>query len=668
MHAMTLLAAENLNLNFGPKTILSGAGFMINWSERVGVIGPNGTGKSTLFRVLIGRQQLDDGRLHFARGVRLGYLPQDVLEIGGGTVLSSVLAAVPGKTDIERRLQEAEEALKASHDGDEQMDLAQQIADLHERIERFETEYSQHEAERILMGLGFRTGDFLRPLAEFSGGWKTRAALAGLLFKRPDLLLLDEPTNHLDVPSMVWLDEFLRGFNNAIMLISHDRTFINRQVDRVLSFEVEGLRAYSGNYDEYLRLRRQEQEVLRAAKRNQDAEIRQAEAFIRRFRAKNTKARQVQSRIKKIERMERIEIDQERASLGFTFPPCERIGKLAITLEGVSKSFGDLHLYTNFSANVPRGDRIAIIGRNGAGKTTLLRMMARELELDAGTVEFGSNVELAYYAQHHTEKLDPTRSILDEVWRIVPSMSQTRVRNICGAFLFSGDEVDKRVGVLSGGEKARVALARLLVKPGNVLLMDEPTNHLDLLSSEALAEALETYDGTLVFVSHNRAFINRLATKIWNIENGVLEEYPGNLEDYQYHLKQVAKERAEPAPAAPDQTARPAAAPAEKAPVVDYEERKRLNRQRQKIERQIKETQERIAKLEEKVAGYEDETARLEAQLADPTTYDDTERYNTLLDDYNKIKQRADRTTVEWEKVLTELEKLERELGKLPTV
>jgi ATP-binding cassette subfamily F protein 3 len=651
---MSLLVAENLCLRFGPQEILTGAGFMISAGERVGVIGPNGTGKSTLFRVIAGKLPLDDGRLHFARGVTFGYLPQDILEVGDGPLLDTVLAAVPGKKDLETSLALAEEELHDCHEPERQVELAQRIADLHEHLERFESEYSQYEAERILMGLGFRTRDFSQPLAELSGGWKMRAALAGLLFKRPDILLLDEPTNHLDVPSVMWLEEFLLQFKNSILLISHDREFLNRQVRRVLSFEVEGLRSYAGNYDEYRQLRDQELEVRRAARRNQEAEVRQAQAFIRRFRANAAKARQVQSRIKQLEKIELIEVDHERAALDFSFPPTSYIGKVAIELRQIKHHFGDLRLYGGLSAMVQRGDRIALIGRNGAGKTTLLRIMSGELEPTSGEVE---------------------------VWGENPSMTRTLVRSICGAFLFSGEEVDKPIGVLSGGETARVALAQILVRPGNVLLMDEPTNHLDLFSAEALAEALDTFDGTLVFVSHNKAFINRLANKIWDLENGRLEVFPGNLDEYLYHLKQVAKSEE---PAAP-----PAVAPEVKfaAPVNDqrlksllptptapakkddhkarYEERKRLARERGRLERRIREAQEQAAKLESRVAGLEQNRRQLEQALSDSQTYADAAKYNRLLRDYDEAQRQIDLHTTRWTDTLENAEKLQKQLAAL---
>ncbi len=658
---MSLLAADNLCLAYGPKTILDGAGFMISPQDRVGVVGPNGTGKSTLFRILSGKQELDDGAVHIARGVSLGYLPQDVLEIGEAPLLESVLSAVPGKVHIEDRLRLAEEDIIHEQEPERQMRLAQRIADLHDQIDRFEAEYSRHKAESILAGLGFKTKDFDKSLSIFSGGWKTRAALAGLLFKKPDLLLLDEPTNHLDIPSLMWLDEFLKQVSSSIMLISHDRDFINRHAQRILSFEIEGLRAYTGNYDQYLVLREQELEVRRAARRNQEAQIRQAEQFIRRFRAKSTKARQVQSRVKKLEKMELVEVDHERASIEFRFPPCERTGRHPVKVENISQSFGPLDLYRNLNAAVERGDRVALIGENGAGKTTLLRIMSGELEPTAGEVKYGTNVELSYYAQHHLDKLNPNRSVLEEVWVVNPSLTQTRVRSICGAFLFSGEEVDKQVGVLSGGEMARVSLAQLLVKPGNLLLMDEPTNHLDLISSEALAETLDSFDGTLIFVSHNRAFIKRLATRIWDIQDGKLIDYPGSLDEYFYH-RQNAVETDEP-----EEVKEAKSTANDSEAKVSFEQRKQINRQRKTLERRIEETQKKIADIEDRVARLDVDKAELEKALSDPSRYDDQGAFDKLLDQFTRKRDKLDELTARWEHLIEEGDKLSSELDELPS-
>ncbi|MCC6159882.1 MAG: ABC-F family ATP-binding cassette domain-containing protein [Deltaproteobacteria bacterium] len=609
---MSLLVADNVHLAFGSKTILDAATFTIGRRDRLGVIGPNGTGKSTLLRLLMGTMEPDNGRIVRTRGVRIGYLPQDVQEIQDAPLLEVVLAAAPGRDGLTRRLDETQAELAGSADTDEQMELSETLYHLHEELDRFETMFATHEAEKILVGLGFRERDFSRPLHEFSGGWKMRAILAGLLFTQPDLMLLDEPTNHLDVPSLLWFEKYLKDYGGAFLLISHDREFLNRQIERVLSFEVEGLRSYTGDFESYLELREQELELLEARAKNQERMIAQNERFIQRFRYKATKARQVQSRVKRLEKLERIELPNHRRTLDFEFAPTPRSGREAIRVVKLDKAFGDNVLFRKLDLTVLRQERIAIVGRNGAGKTTLLRMIAGELNPDAGAVEIGHNVAVAYYAQHHSDQLSQRLSILQEVQSVDPSAGPTRVRTICGVFLFSGDDVDKSCAVLSGGEKARVVLAKLLMKPGNLLLMDEPTNHLDLYSTEALMQALETYDGTLLFVSHNRAFINRLATTLWDLDGTGVTIYPGNLDDYEYHLAQKAARAAAPTRV----TTQPDSRPAERGSRKD-ERRAQAQRieERNKALRPVKRA---IEELEGRIAALEAEQKDLETKLADP--------------------------------------------------
>jgi ATP-binding cassette subfamily F protein 3 len=681
--AMSLLVLENASLAFGGQVILDQASLRLAEGERVGLLGPNGAGKSTLLRVLLGQQGLDGGAVHKARGVRLGYLPQDVLELAGDSLLHSVLNTVPGRGDIEHSISDAEKALEASADPDEQMALAQRLAELAERQLHLDTHYSERLAITILRGLGFQEHELQRPTEQFSGGWKMRGALAGLLFQQPDVLFLDEPTNHLDVPSVLWLAAFLKSYRNAIVLISHDREFLNAQVERIISFEPEGLRIYRGNYEAYLEQRAAEEEVLSAQAHHQQRELKKMERFVERFRAQPTKARQAQSRARRVKRLQNEMASSRpvvrRRTLSFSFPEVARSGKDVVALKGIKKSFGPIHLYEGVERSVYANDRIAIIGVNGAGKTTLLKIIAGELTPDEGEVRYGTNVQLAYYAQHHTERLDRKRSVLEEVRRLVPHASESFVRGVCGAFLFSGDDVDKAVGVLSGGERARVLLAQLLVAPGNLLLMDEPTNHLDLASSEALAEAFESFGGTLVFVSHNTGFVNQLATKIWDISGGEIVEYPGNLEEYLEHnalqnqdhalaaaVGGIAQAGEEPAASPTPKTAKsqPAKRPAPK-PRETQKERKARKRkeagQRNAMGRKTRQLKKELQALESRIARLEADQQEIEPQLADRAVFTDKQRFQQMLRTFDENRRKLEELYDRWEFQQEQLEKISSE-------
>ncbi|MCC6748968.1 MAG: ATP-binding cassette domain-containing protein [Deltaproteobacteria bacterium] len=691
---MSLIVLEQGVLSFGGQEILRHVNLRVGEGERIGLVGANGSGKSTLLRVLAGAQGLDGGSVRPRRGCRIGYLPQDVLELAGETVLGSVLATVPGREEIAGRLAAAEEALASETDEEEQLELARHLSELQEQVDHFDTYFNERQAIRLLVGLGFREQDLGRPTRELSGGWKMRAALAGLLFQNPDALFLDEPTNHLDVPSVRWLDGFLATCKSALALICHDRQFLNRHIHRVVSFEPEGVRSYKGNYDDYLKQRAAEEEILEARARNRDREIRELQRFVDRFKAKASKARQAQSRAKQIERMEK-EIEQPVARprrLNFHFPPTTRTGRDAIIIEGLCKSYGELRLYENFSRTVQAGDRVAILGVNGVGKTTLLKMLAGELKPDGGTIRFGANVEVGYYAQHHTELLDRKRTVLEEVWRIVPNLGESAVRGMCGSFLFSGDDVDKAVGVLSGGERARVLLARLLAKPGNLLLMDEPTNHLDIAASEALAEALASFDGTLVFVSHNSSFLNRLATKIWDLTgDGQVVEHLGNLDDYFARTQAV-----EPAPAGGNNGRRPAPVkgdagrkgapkPPDSPPAraenrasasaeeddgarressQERKERKRREADRRnELSRHTGEARKVLASLEQRIGALESDQKELEPKLADPELYTHKEVFRQTMTRYEENRRKLEELYGRWEHQQAELERLTAEVN-----
>ena len=648
---MSLVVIENGALGFGGRTLFSGLSLRIGEEDRIGIVGRNGAGKSSLLRIVASQQELESGTLRFARGTRVGYLPQELDAPDERQVIDFVLAGVPGKERLEQMLEVVEAELTAGGDDDEMIALAQKLADLHEEINAFDATFSRHEAERILAGLGFRESDLTRGLGRLSGGWRMRAVLASLLFQRPDLLLLDEPTNHLDVPSVAWLADFLRKHGGAVMLICHDREFLNEQVRRIVSFEWEGIRQYKGNYEDYQRARAEELQVLERRAVNLAREREQAEKFIRRFRAQASKARAVQSRIKALEKTDEVVIPEGQQSLEFSFPPCKRAGQDVIVLEHVTHDYGTGPVLTDVNGLVRRGDRIALVGANGNGKSTLLRILAGVLTPTSGTCRHGHNVEIGYYAQHVAERLDLRSSILEEVWRNSAVKDVTRVRSALGTMMFSGDDVDKKIGVLSGGEKARVALARLLVTPGNVMLMDEPTNHLDLESAEALASALSSFEGTLVFASHNRSFVNRLATRIWNVDGGRVEEYPGTLADYMDHCARKATESSVRDEERPD----PTAAQRRTAPVPQRvesrEDQKRARNKKRDAERRIAEYETRIAELER------EQTARTET-LSRPDTYADAALYARLLSEYQRDARKLEELLVRWEAAQAEAAEL----------
>jgi len=664
---MSLVVLDEVSLFFADRMIFDAASLRLGHGDRIGLIGPNGSGKTTLLKVIAGEQEIDDGKVTRANGVRIGWLPQEISITGGRSLIDMILSSVPGRAELDERLAAAEAELEAAakNDADEaaMLDAAADVAELHERIDHFERFFGEHEALTILAGLGFATGDERRDIGELSGGWKMRGVLAGLLFQRPDVLMLDEPTNHLDMPSVAWFSDFLKRWNRCFILISHDREFLNEQITQVVSLELEGIRTYPGNYEKYVAQRAEEETILAGKAKNLKAERERLTSFINRFRAQANKAKAVQSRVKWLEKMETVETYGKRGVMRFSFPPTSRTVADVIKVEGLKKAYGDHVVFPGVDLTVKRGDKIGIIGVNGAGKTTLLRMMAGELPHDGGQIKIGSGVEVGYYAQHHADTLDLGSTVLEVVQRAAPETPPARIRSILGAFMFSGDDTDKPVKVLSGGEKARVALARLLVAPGNLLLMDEPSNHLDLASSEALAASLGTFDGTLVFVSHNRSLIRTLATKIWNVEDQRVEIYPGTLDEYMYSMAQrrIAIATAQDAPRRDARGAVPAA-PA-KSRDDDKVRKRREAEQRQKRSVKLGPLEKTVAQLEERISVAEAEQKMRSTELADPTVYDDAARRNKLLSDYQAASDKLEELTARWEAAMATLETAKAELG-----
>jgi ATP-binding cassette subfamily F protein 3 len=518
---------------YGHKLLFEDADWLITPEARVGLVGANGTGKTTVMKILAGLESLDYGSISRAKGISAGYLPQDGLALSGRSVFAECMSVFAELRQMEKELESLTHSMaELDHTSAEYNDVAERYHKLEHEFRTRDGYALEAEVGKVLTGLGFRRDDWNRQTEEFSGGWQMRIALAKLLLQKPNLLLLDEPTNHLDLEARNWLEEYLETYPYAYVLISHDRYFLDVTVKRIVEIWNKRLHLYAGNYDHFLTAKSARREQLEAAYKTQRDRIEQLEVFINRFRYQATKAKQVQSRIKELEKMERIEIPEEEKAVHFSFPQPKPSGRIVAELKNVAKSYGDHEVFAGVNCLIERGDRVALVGVNGAGKSTLIKLLVKEEALTEGEFKLGHEVHADYFAQDQYKELDPEARILDDLGALSPSSTQTELRNLLGCFLFSGDDVFKRIGVLSGGERNRYALLKMLLHPANFLLLDEPTNHLDLRAKDVLLEALMKYTGTVVFVSHDRYFIDKLATRVFEIGDGKVEIYPGNYEDY----------------------------------------------------------------------------------------------------------------------------------------
>ena len=536
-----MIQFQHVALMLGGQDILVDVTWTIRPGKRIGLIGPNGAGKSTLLKVLSGSLPIDAGNLQMPSGTTIGYLSQDVHETSDTqTVLDEAMEAFDDVNKLheeEHRLLEALE--KEDHTSERYEKLLERLGKLHDQMAALDIERAKPTAEAILTGLGFDADELERPLKTFSGGWRMRAVLARMLLSKPDVLLLDEPTNHLDIDSIDWLETYLKQYVGTVVLVSHDRFFLDRMVDSIAELSRGKVTEYTGNYSRYLVDREARRTIQRSAFENQQREIAQSERFIERFKAKATKAKQAQSRMKQLEKLERIEApEDELATIGFRFPDPPRSGKVVLTMTEFSKTYqgleGPIRVFEHAPAlSIERGDKVALIGKNGAGKSTLARMVLGTEPFE-GSVELGHQVELTFFAQHQADALNPKHTILESLQEVSKGQTETRLRTLLGAFLFSGDDVFKPIGVLSGGERSRVALCKTLLSPANFLVLDEPTNHLDMASISVLVEALKAYTGTILVISHDRHFLSEIATRIWRAEQGTVLDYPGTYEEYSY--------------------------------------------------------------------------------------------------------------------------------------
>ena len=608
---------------YGHKLLFEELDWLVTPQDRVGLVGANGTGKSTLLKILAGLETLDYGTISVARGTTAGYLPQEGLNLSGRSIFSECMSVFTEMLAMEEEMR----ALTASM---AELDPAGvEYAQVAERFHRLDHEFRSRDGYAleaqvgaVLTGLGFGRDDWARQTEEFSGGWQMRIALAKLLLQRPNLLLLDEPTNHLDLEARNWLEEYLRTYPNAFVLISHDRYFLDVTVNKTVEIWNKRVYFYSGNYDKYLEQKQQRKEQLEAAFRNQRNKVDQLESFINRFRAQATKAKQVQSRIKELERMERVELPpDEEKSIHFSFPQPQPSGRTVAEFARVFKNYEAKQVLRDVSFVIERGDRIALVGANGAGKSTLIRMLAGIEPLTAGERKLGHNVDVDYFAQDQYKELDPGLRVYDDLEKLAPRATQTELRSLLGCFLFSEDDVFKRIGVLSGGERNRYALARMLMHPSNFLLLDEPTNHLDIRAKDVLLGALEEFNGTVVFVSHDRYFIDKLATRVFEVADGAVNVFPGNYEDYRWRKEQQSMEAAGAKAAAPSPTLRDVPALANEA----EKKTKRINPIR------LKQMESRLAEVEEEIARTEAGIAACEQGLMNFVSAQETQRLTELL-------------------------------------
>jgi ATP-binding cassette subfamily F protein 3 len=639
-----LAGLQNLTFEFGARTIVQDATWHIQPNERIGLIGYNGTGKSTLLKLLAGEYQPSEGTVEKSRGITIGYLHQDLLSFDtDDSILKVALGAFNKILQLETEIEDLGKQLEKSSD---EKTLHEYSDKLHE-LETLGGYTIHHKTEEVLQGLGFANNDLQRPYKEFSGGWRMRVLLAKMILQQPDLLLLDEPTNHLDLPSIEWLEKYLQHYKGSVVIVSHDKYFLSRMVTKIVELYQLQLNIYAGNYDFYEKEKAIRIDQQQKAFENQQDYIRQNERLVERFRAKASKAAMAQSLIKKLEKLERIEEPQtERPNIKINFRIDKTPGKVLVHLKNISKSFGKNVIVEHTSAEINRGDKIALIGANGKGKSTLLRIIAGT-ETFYGERKWGHNVEAAFYAQHQLEALNINNSLLDEMKECGSQKTELELRTLLGCFLFSGDEVEKKIKVLSGGEKARVALAKTIISKANFLLLDEPTNHLDMHSSDLLVEALNKYEGSYILVSHDRYFISKTANKIWEISNHKIKEFSGGYEEYaewkERNQKHEKPKENEKSIIQSTETQKPTAAS------VNKELKKELQKQ-QKIFQQ----------LEEKIAKLNEQKKQLETALASSSTYTDKNKFIQTEEDYKKNSNELVILNSEYEKVFEKIMELEK--------
>ena len=658
-----MITLNHVQKHFGSKVIFKDCSLQIGVRDRLGLIGPNGSGKTTLFRLILGEESVDEGEILIAKGVKIGYLPQEVISFRGNTVLDEVLKSLTSITSLQDKMKILEEELSSIQDPKKQERLANEYGKLQERYTLLGGYGLEAEAKRILQGLGFKEMDFDRFTDELSGGWLMRIALAKILLQSPDLLLLDEPTNHLDLASLIWLEEFLTNYPGAMIIVSHDRVFLNHLIDRIAEIEGQKIDLYYGDYDHYLEEKEARIQILEATYKTQQRKIGQTERFIERFRAKNTKSSQVQSRIKMLEKIERIELPDKKKEIRFHFPAPSRSGHRVVEVKTLHKRYGETVVYRGIDFALYRGDKVALVGPNGAGKSTLLKILAGVLDFEEGDVVLGKDVTRAYFAQHQFDILRPENTVFEELLSVATDESQTELRTILGTFLFSGDDIEKKISVLSGGEKSRLILAKMLLKPANFLLFDEPTSHLDIPSRNVLEMALKQFQGTICLITHDRHLINEIANKVIDIDQGIPHLYSGNYEYYLYKKQQIPLEetKQEVKNEAKVRVEEKEKVEKKKTKYMAKEETRKRAQEMDQFKRQLSSLEKRLQEVEKSLHDATQKLDQLNQKLSNPHLYLNQQETYETVQTHKQVKEQVKELTHLWEFLALELEELKRE-------
>jgi ATP-binding cassette subfamily F protein 3 len=643
-----MISVNNLSIHFTGTDLFSNVSFLINDRDRVGLVGKNGSGKTTLLNILFGHLNPHKGEVVIPAGTRIGFLQQEMDTHSNRSVFDEAITAFSEILQLEEQIRQLtlEVTERTDYHTKEYNKVLHELTESTERFSVIGGLSVKGETEKVLTGLGFRRGDFQRPVSEFSSGWQMRVELAKILLQKPDIVLLDEPTNHLDIESIQWLEEYLSDYFGAVILVSHDRAFLDNVTKRTIEISFGQIYDYKAGYSDFVRLREERISQQVSAFNNQQRQIHQIERFIERFRYKSTKARQVQSRIKMLERMEEIEIEEiDKSAIHFRFPPAPSSGKVVLEAVHLSKNYSEIQVLSDLNFAVLNKDRIAFVGRNGEGKTTLTRMIIRELEY-TGTIKYGHNVKIGYFAQNQEDYLDPEKTVFETIDDIAAGDIRKRVKAILGSFLFSGETIDKKVKILSGGEKSRLSLAKLLLTPSNLLLLDEPTNHLDMQSKDILKNALIQFDGTLIIVSHDRDFLQGLTNKVFEFRDQKIKEHLGDIYDFLEYRKIESLKMLEKADS--NSETRSMVASDNK---INWEKKKQLVKDARKLNSQI-------IRCEEKIGNIEDELKKLDFVLSNPKSYSTEINYFELSNQYDRLKQDLDKEMSNWERLHRNLEDL----------